>query len=338
MMRVAVLGSGSIGHALAVFLGARPDLRVVIWGRRWRLSGMRNLICFHGDVACFAGRAIAEGEIRRAVQGSDVVIITVPTHARPQILHEIAQDIGSCSFLLSWEGTGPFRESLSEFSIEGPICAGLQRSPIVARLRHRGRSCDLLGIRGSVVAAAIKPGDRKVAQEFLTALLPFNIAVAPSYEYVSVSPGNPLIHPARLFSIAHAAKPDNSGRRTRFYADWNDSASEILLDLHREIKTLRRALRLSDQFVRTLADRTSQPTPQELTAEIRSEVKLSDVAVPMGRSGGRHSFDWDHRFFREDIGEGLSYIVTLAKRAKIPMPTAEAIVDWYTSATIKTGY
>jgi hypothetical protein len=108
--------------------------------------------------------------------------------------------------------------------------------------------------------------------------------------------------------------------------------------LHREIKTLRKALQLSDRFVRTLADRTSQPTPQELTAEIRSEVRLGDVSVPMGRSGGRYSFDWDHRFFREDIGEGLSYIVTLAKRANIRMPTAEAIVNWYRGATIKTVY
>ena len=39
--------------------------------------------------------------------------------------------------------------------------------------------------------------------------------------------------------------------------------------------------------------------------------------------------DRRHRFFREDIGEGLAYILDIASHAGVEMPAAQAIYNWY---------
>ena len=220
------------------------------------------------------------------MRNAEIVIIAVPTHARQQVLGAIAEDLAACTLLLSWEGTGPFREFLRTLAIDGPVCAGLQRSPIVARVRHYGLSCDLLGVRSAVVAAAVEPGASCRVQALLAALLPFRITLAPSFEYVSLSPGNPLIHPARLFSIARTGDAGDRDAAARFYANWDDDASNVLLAMHRELATVREALGLSKQFITTLADRREWLTPTRLSAEIRSEARLADVPVPSRMTSG----------------------------------------------------
>lgn len=45
----------------------------------------------------------------------------------------------------------------------------------------------------------------------------------------------------------------------------------------------------------------------------------------------------DHRFFAEDIGEGLATILADADAAGVAMPTASAIVGWYRGLVAGSG-
>lgn len=323
MIRIGILGGGHVGHALAALLGAQPGLSVRIWGRSLRKPAHLTLRACGPAGTIAVGAAISERSARRAVDGADIVVVTVPTHVRHAILSSVASDLGACMVLVAWEGTGRFADSLRELRIHAPAAAGLQRSPLVCRIRRRGRSVEILGVRSSVVAATVDAGDRARVQRLLSRLLPFPLAWARDYRCVSLSPGNQLIHPARLYACAGSGQRPRA--RTRFYADWDHAASRTLLALHHEVAALRDRLRLPRAFVRTLADRMPPLSAGDVTREIRRQRQLREILLPM--RGGR--LDRSHRFFLEDIGHGLAYLLERGRDAGVNMPTAEAIERWY---------
>lgn len=329
--RVAVIGGGGIGHALASLLGARPELTVLVYARYWENTGERTFTCYNDRSPCMVGRAFATDDLHGAVRGTDIVIITVPTHARHELLGKIAKSLNACALLLSWEGTGPFLNSVQACAIDRTICAGLQRSPILARIREHGTSCDLLGLRSAVVAAPLEASARGDLGKLLQSILPIRFDIAPTYRHVSLSPSNPLIHPARLYAVAEAGSASTRlpDKVPKFYGDWDDAASEVYLTLHDELARLRDALGLSRQFVSTLADRDPRPTAGEITAMLRGETRIADLEVPYRIADGIWMLNSGHRFFREDIGEGLRYMVELSRGVGVPMPAAAKITEWY---------
>ena len=326
-MRIAILGSGHIGHALGALLGSRPEFQVKLWGRKVRTRTSLVLRCVGSQSVYAIGRVLTEPALRKAVDGADMVVLAVPAHVRKLILSRIAGQLRCCLVLVAWEGMGRFAETIGDLGISVPACVGLQRSPIVCRTEMRWRSVEMIGVRSMVVAATVDPAASLDAERLMSAVFPFRFTFAPSYHCVSLSPANPLIHPARLYSLARCRR--RLTHSLRFYADWDDDASEVLLALHNELARLRDRLRLPVEFVRTLADRSLPPTPARLTHEIRSERGLTSIQVPLcnGPSGLRLNFN--HRFFREDIGEGLQYIVSAAKQAGASMPVSDRIRRWY---------
>lgn len=332
MIKVAILGSGNIGQALAAFLGSRPEIQVVLWGRRWT-GPVELCLSAHGPSATYAiGMAVADPILRRVIDGADVAIVTVPTHIRHRVLALGADRLNNCSLLIAWEGTGRFRESLHELGIVRPIAIGLQRSPILCRVRRPGRAVEIHGIRSEVVVAATDSTAASRAKRLLGWLLPFGIVFAPTYLCVSISPSNQLIHPARLYSFNRSGA-DRLRPGVGFYAEWDDAASDVLLSLHAEVARLRDALHLPAKFLQTLVDRRNPHSASDVTREIRAEKSLAKISFPLRARTSGFTLDLGHRFFREDVGEGLAYVLGIAQQAGVNMPTAGAIHTWYQHLT-----
>lgn len=318
-----MLGAGNVGHAVAALAGSRLGIGVTLWSRRFRHDG-RATIRVHGRGGTFGVADVTlAASPRKAVKDADIVLLTVPAHVRHELLSRLAKQLRDCALLVAWEGMGRFAESLHEAGLAEVTAAGLQKSPILCRTRLPLREVEILGVRSSVVMAAVRPEYTTLAKQLLEHILPFRLVVAPSYSCVSLSPSNPLIHPARLYAWSEG----NHSVGSRFYADWNDGASIVLLKLHAELKRLRGALGIRPEFVRTLADR--RLTPAMLTREITSEQDLAEIMLPLRSTGSGRQLDDRHRFFREDIGEGLRYIVAMASRTGVPMPTGTSICRWY---------
>jgi hypothetical protein len=327
VIRITVIGGGNVGHALGSLLGSRPEFCVSLWARRLRRPLRLALRAFGSGGTYALGVVWAEPSLDKAVDGADVVVLAIPAHVRHQVLTRIAGLLRNCTLLLAWEGMGRFTESLCELGISGPVPVGLQRSPLICRTRQLWRSVEILGVRSQVVAATPDPADRPCAKSLLNAIFPFCFLFAPSYTCVALSPGNPLIHAARIYSFGRSRKAKQAF--ARFYADWDDDASTTLLVLHGELANLRDALGIPARFVSTLTDGVAPPSALEVTRDIRSEHRLAEVMVP-GRIGSNGvELDQTHRFLREDIGEGLSYILSIAEKNGVEMPMAKAIHRWY---------
>lgn len=336
MITVAVLGSGNIGHALAALLGSRPGVRAILWGRRWKRSRAAAITVGEARRVYAIGAVELEESLANALASADVAIIAVPTHARHRLLASAPTQLNKCALLVSWEGTGRFRESLQELGIEKPIAVGVQRSPILCRVVRRAGAVKVKGVRTSVVAATTNPALGGPAGDLLGELLPFRFRMAPTYECISVSPGNALIHPARMYS-SDPSRLGRNGRKPRFYGDWDDAASEVLLTMHAEVARLRDALGLPRSFLHTLVDRRPMNTPSEITGQMQGAESLADIRLPLTAGPSGPALNLDHRYMREDIGEGLSYMLAIADRAEISMPTVQAVRAWYARVLAAAG-
>jgi hypothetical protein len=205
----------------------------------------------------------------------------------------------------------------------------MQRSPVFCKVRRWGESVEFLGVRTSVLAAPIREADAPLAARLVRALVPFQSRVAADYRCVLLSSSNQLIHPARMFALRDEALAPG----LRFYADWNEAASTVLLGLHAEMHALRTVLRVPVRLAPTLLDRRPVPGARQLTMELRRQRSLHELLVPTLPAMDRYSLDRGHRFFREDIGEGLSSIVSTAEAHGVEMPLAARIVSWYSEDT-----
>lgn len=328
MIRVAVLGTGNIGHALAALLGARQGFQVSLWGRDLERRALVGITAY-GELGIYAvGSATTEPVLRRAVDGADVVVCAVPAHARHSLLKRIRRHLDSCSLLLAWEGMGRFAESIEELGIRPQIGAGLQRSPMLCRKREAYRSVEILGVRSRVIAAPVDPRGLRQLQKLTSGVLPFPVVFVRDYSYAALSPSNPLIHPARVYACA-VQRTISPG--ARFYGDWDSYSSEVLLILHRELAELRDALRLSEKWLSTLVDRAGPPSARQVTREILAARTLRSIPLPVRETSRGAELDRTHRFFREDIGEGLKYILDAAKERGVHLPMTEKICSWYAS-------
>lgn len=326
MIRIAILGAGNIGHALVGLLGSRPEFDVVVWSRRLLRSVVLEVTVF-GEGGMYAvGSARVEPSLARAIHGAEVVVCTVPAHIRHSLLKRIAGQLDACVLLVAWEGMGRFAESVRELGIDPCLAVGFQRSPILCRMRGGHRSVEILGCRSQVVASPVDPGSLHHVQDMVSAVLPFRFAFVGEYVYAALSPGNPLIHPARIYSCSMR---QTIALGTRFYADWDDHASEVLLSLHRELAELRDALGLSASWLLTLIDRFGPPAPGQVTGEIRAARPLRSIRLPVRETLRGPELDRTHRFFCEDIGEGLAHIRRVARQLGLHLPMTETIYRWY---------
>lgn len=333
MIRVAILGSGPVGQALAAFIGVQPHCDVRLWGRSLGRPGRLSIDAVGtgtvgtDKVVHARGLAIATATAHEAVRDAEVVVLAMPTHVHASVLTPLASALDRCALLLAWEGTGRVPETLRALGLRGPAIAGLQRSPVLCRLRRHRREVEILGVRSRVVAAALDRGDTAAVRRLFAALLPFRFDFAPDYACATLSPGNPLIHPARIFRCVPSRL--RGGRGRRLYADWDDAASETLLALHGELARLRDARGLPRRYLRTLRDGSSPMTADALTRATREARTLARVRLPLLETPEGPVWDVTHRFFREDIGEGLETILAIATETGVSMPVATSIRDWY---------
>ncbi len=101
--RVAVLGSGSWGTALAAHLAAQ-NYPTRLWSRRAEQAEFINLTRKNPDYLKdleLPEALSATGDLEQALQGADLIVVAVPTAANRQVLEDIAPHIPEGAALLS---------------------------------------------------------------------------------------------------------------------------------------------------------------------------------------------------------------------------------------------
>jgi predicted dinucleotide-binding enzyme len=104
LIKLAVLGAGNVGHAVAALAGSRPGVGVTLWSRRFRHNS-RTTIRVHGRGGTFGVADVTlAASPRKAVEDADIVLLTVPTHVRHELLARLTKQLQDCALLVTWEG------------------------------------------------------------------------------------------------------------------------------------------------------------------------------------------------------------------------------------------
>ncbi|CVB07399.1 NAD/NADP octopine/nopaline dehydrogenase%2C alpha-helical domain [Serratia marcescens] len=85
---------------------------------------------------------------------------------------------------------------------------------------------------------------------------------------------------------------------------------------------------LQQEIVEAYGDSISDP--RTLLSVLRTNKAYEGIPLPLIREGRSDTFIFDknHRVFREDIGCGLSLLVSIGQRLRVPTPYIEEIYYW----------
>ena len=150
-----------------------------------------------------------------------------------------------------------------------------------------------------------------------------------NYYEVSLSNSNPLLHPARLYTMWKGWHPgvvyDNN---PFFYSDWTLEASELLIKMDDEFQNLLRALHIREGAIPTILDYYECSDVASLTRKFQDIPAFKGILSPMVQMPEGFVPDFHSRYFTEDFPYGMRYIVDLAYKNNIDIPVIKTVYDW----------
>jgi hypothetical protein len=143
------------------------------------------------------------------IPGADVIIITAPSHARPALLELIAPHIARNRVVLLgvMPGMGGFdyqaRRVVAKHSLKNVIVWAIKDVPYMCAWTVPGESVTMLGPKTSLYLALASYRDDQalVATHIIGGLTHIPVVVLPSFLIITLTPGNPIIHPAIMFGM-----------------------------------------------------------------------------------------------------------------------------------------
>ncbi len=160
MTRVAVVGGGSWGTALADLL-ARKNLRVRLWAREPEVVdgiNRRHVNPVFLPDAPLAPALAATGDLAEAVRGADVVVSAAPSHAVRAVMTRAAPDVGKDALVVS-VSKGLEAETLKTMSrvladVLGPLATpAVLSGPSFAQEVHQRQPTAVVAAAHDVVVA-----------------------------------------------------------------------------------------------------------------------------------------------------------------------------------------
>ena len=326
-MRICICGGGNLGHVCAGFLANRGHQVDVLTTKPGLWDNVLEIVAPDGD---FRGQlnnvSDKAGEV---IPQAEVVLVCLPGFAIHDLLTTIRPYIGKTAVVGTVvSSTGFFFEARDILPSDTPLF-GLQRVPFISRTIAYGRKAELKGYKESLRAAVCQATDCEGIRKMLEMLFEKPVALADNFYEVSLSNSNPLLHPARLYTMWKNWRTGTVyDRNPMFYAEWTEEASALLLQMDGEFQQLLSALHLKPGSIPSILDYYESSDVATLTRKIRSIKAFQGIMSPMRKTAEGYVPDFSSRYFTEDFPYGMRFIVETAHKALSPIPTIESIYAW----------
>ena len=325
---ICICGGGSLGHVCAGVFGDKGYRVSILTGHpeKWEnniLVTDPNNKNFHGTIS------IITSDPSEVIPYSDIVLLCLPGCLIEKKLLEIKPYLSPSTMV------GSIVSSTGFFFIAHKVLPktiglfGFQRVPFIARVDEYGKSATLLGYKSSLNIAIENTARFNSFIDNLSDTLMTPISLLNNFYEASLTNSNPILHTGRLFTLWKDPKTHTPIKnRIRFYADWTDEASEILLAMDDEFGILLRKLGVSRKVVPSLLDYYECQDAKALTNKIRSIPAFLPILAPMKKTPDGWIPDFNNRYFTEDFPFGLRYIRDLAREHGISTPTIDKVYEW----------
>ena len=329
-MKICVIGGGNIGTLCASELAAggcevamytsRPET----WSRTIRVYDADENLLLETD------RVRATDDLAEAVSGATQIWITHPAFLFEALAKQLLPHVRAGQMLLVIPGSGGAEFSFQPLLEKGLILCGLQRVHCIARLKKKGESVYALGRKPSLALGAIPAGAAPLWAAEIARLLSIPCEALPNYLSVTLTPSNPILHTSRLYSMFRDYVPGMVwDHNIRFYEEWTDEASRIMLACDAELQALCELLPLDLQDVKSLRVHYESDTAEKMTAKIRGIRAFRGITSPMKQTEAGWIPDFESRYFTADFPFGLKIIRDIGALAGVPMPNINCLWEWY---------
>ena len=201
--------------------------------------------------------------------------------------------------------------------------------PFISRIIEYGRKVELKGYKESLHVAIEHSDAKEDVRETLEQLFEKPITLAENFYEVSLSNSNPLLHPARLYTMWGDWQPGIVyPRNPQFYAEWTLEASTLLLQMDEELQQLLPVLGLQKGCIPPVLDYYEACDAESLTQKLRSIKAFQGILSPMKAVEDGFVPDFSSRYFTEDFPYGMRFIVETAKQYHAAIPTISKIYQW----------
>lgn len=328
MTKICICGGGNLGHVCAGFLSEQPDVEVNLltthpdsWSSTIVVDDP-NGKTYHGHLSCISS-VPAE-----ALLGVDIVLLCLPGYAIHPTLQKIVPYLSESVWVGSVvSSTGFFFEAMKILP-KNPLF-GFQRVPFISRITEYGHRAALKGYKKTLSVAVEQTNDKQHICDVLQELFDVPIVLMDSYYEVSLSNSNPLLHPARLYTMWKDWHPGVVYERNPFfYSDWTLEASELLIKMDNEFQALLRALDIREDAIPAILDYYECSNAESLTQKFHDIPAFKGILSPMVQTPEGFVPNFQSRYFAEDFPFGMRYIVETAAKVQAPIPTIDRIYQW----------
>lgn len=334
-MKVCIIGGGNIGTLLAADFAYRGvEVRVYseraeLWSDRIEVFDASNRLLMSTD-GIHVTRDLSE-----AASGADQIWITLPSFMFSKIGAELQPIVQPGQTIVVVPGTGGAEFAFSDLIRKGCILGGLQRVHSIARLKEYGHSVYMLGRKTELHLASIPSDSAYGLARKIEPMLEMPCHILPNYLCVTLTPSNPILHTSRLYSMFSDWKPDRVYERNfLFYEEWTDDSSRIMLKCDDELQAICKTFEQLDlRSVRSLREHYESPTPEQMTAKIRSIKAFKGLTSPMLQTSKGWIPDFASRYFTADFSYGLKIICDIARCTGTDTEMLDAIWTWYLNAS-----
>ena len=317
----AVVGAGHGGQAMAAHL-ALQGFRTRLYNRRaHRLYPIRvrGGIELDGEVRGFARLEQATTDLRKAIDGADVIMVVVPAFAHAAVARAMAPHLASGQVVLLNPGrTGgalEFAHVLEQAGCQGRAIVAEAQTFIFASRSVGPAMSRIFRIKNAVPIAALPAGDTASCLERVVVAFPQFVA-APNVLKTGLDNVGAIFHPAP--TILNAGRiEDTHGAFEYYHGGITPSVARVMEALDAERVAVGQALGIEVMTAHEWLEMAYGATGQNLWEAVLDNVGYAGIRAPASM---------ETRYLSEDVPAGLVPMASLGRLLSIPTPTMDAII------------
>lgn len=326
-MKICICGGGNLGHVCAGFLANRGHQVSILTTKPERWNSELKIVA---PDQTFTGKlALVTSKPEEVIPQAELILICLPGFAIHKELEAIKPYLSKSAIIGSIvSSTGFFFEAFDVLPSDISLF-GFQRVPFISRIIEYGKEAELKGYKDTLHVAVEHATDKESIRKELEKLFEKPVSLADNFYEVSLSNSNPLLHPARLYTLW---KSWQSGivypRNPQFYAEWTIEASALLIQMDDEFQLLLKTLGLKAGCIPTILDYYESTDGITLTQKLHDIRAFQGILSPMKEIEGGFIPDFSSRYFTEDFPYGMRFIVETAHKHHVQIPTIEKVYQW----------
>lgn len=358
-LNVVVCGGGRTGHLTAVLFKQRNGVRVsLLTNNREVIDGYRGNDCgikaMMPDGATRSARLDAvTSEPHAVLADADIVIVTVPAHARPRLLQTIAGHLPANKpvYVGAVPGFCGFDWLAGQALAAHPnvVIWGMKDVSHIAFDLQPGVSIRMGGAKATLSVATHareSEASRDALLAHLQRLYEAPVELLDHYLAITLTPGNPIMHSSVMYGLVGPYAQWHGKTFSGPMCWWTDCPELGAYFIERSDEENQLLCRLVQ--ARLGADLSSiKPLKQEIIeaygtqiddrstmlSVLRTNRAYDAIEAPLIRApqGEGYVIDKAHRAFHEDVAYGLALLVEMGRRLGARLPHIEEVFHWNVS-------